>query len=147
MYHLSHLQSAKVQLINSCTITLTMSGFDFTSLKFENMSEREEDTYSVFITESDEGRELVMYDAMGDPLIETKIADSEWDEVKKLFDECSVSDWDGFGDFDETSMESFSLEAEDAEGNILWAEGAGSFPDGFERFRKGLASIFEGYLA
>ena len=123
-----------------------MASVDFLSLRFENISENENDTYSVFLNEGDDGPEMVWYDSMGDPIIEVGISKSEWDDVKKLAGECDVASWDGFSEMNEAEIAGFTLELEDEEGNIIWAEGAGSFPEGFEAFEKGIRSIFSGYF-
>ena len=57
-----------------------MADTGFFSIRFENMAETEEDTYSVFLAQSDEGPEMVWYDEMGDPIIEVGISQAEWDE-------------------------------------------------------------------
>ena len=118
----------------------------FLSIRFENMGSKEEDIYSVFVNLGEDGPEMVWYDAMGDPIVEVGISVEEWDNVMKLAEECGIADWDGFDEMDGKSDTGFSFEAEDAEGNILWAEGEGSFPDGYEAFEKGLRAIFAGYL-
>ena len=41
-----------------------MASFDFLSLRFENISENENDTYSVFLNEGEDGPEMVWYDGM-----------------------------------------------------------------------------------
>ena len=123
-----------------------MAETGFFSIRFENMAETEEDTYSVFLAQSDEGPEMVWYDEMGDPIIEVGISQNEWDQVVKLINDCGVRKWDGFDEFDESSVSGFSFEAEDEEGNILWAQGAGSFPEGFEDFEKGIRTVFKGYF-
>ena len=117
-----------------------MASFDFLSLRFENISENENDTYSVFLNEGEDGPEMV------DPIIEVGISKAEWDEVKKLAGECDVASWDGFSEMNVSEVAGFTLELEDGEGNIIWAEGAGSFPEGFEAFEKGIRSIFSGYF-
>ena len=124
----------------------TMASFDFLSLRFENIGENENDTYSVFVTRGEDGPEMVWYDSMGDPIIESGITDGEWDDVRKLAGECDIASWDGFSEMNVSEIAGFTLEIEDSEGNIIWAEGAGSFPDGFEAFEKGIRSIFEGYF-
>ena len=58
-----------------------MADKGFFSIRFENMAETEEDTYSVFLGQSDEGPEMVWYDEMGDPIIEVGISQAEWDAV------------------------------------------------------------------
>ena len=123
-----------------------MADIGFFSIRFENMGETEDDTYSVFLDMSEEGPEMVWCDAMGDPLIEVGISQGEWDAVVKLISECGVKGWDGFDEFDESSVSGFSFEAEVEDGNILWAQGAGSFPEGFEDFEKGIRDVFKGYF-
>ena len=73
-------------------------------------------------------------------------AHTEWEEVKKLAGECNVASWDGYSEMNLSEVAGFTLELEDGEGNIIWAEGAGSFPEGFEAFEKGIRSIFAGYF-
>ena len=123
-----------------------MSDTGFNSVRFECMGETEDDTYSVFLAQSDEGYEMVWYDAMGDPIIEVGISASEWNDAMKLISDCNVRDWDGFDEFDESSVSGFSFEAEDEEGNIIWAQGAGSFPEGYDDFEKGIREVFKGYF-
>lgn len=118
----------------------------FLSIRFENMGAKEEDIYSVFVNQGEDGPEMVWYDAMGDPVVEVGISKNEWEEVMRLAEECGIAEWDGFDEMDGSSVEGFSFEAEDSEGNILWAEGEGAFPDGYEAFEKGLRAIFAGYL-
>ena len=60
-----------------------MASVDFLSLRFENISENENDTYSVFLNEGEDGPEMVWYDSMGDPIIEVGISKSE--RVRVLF--------------------------------------------------------------
>jgi len=123
-----------------------MASFDFLSLRFENISENENDTYSVFLNEGEDGPEMVWYDSMGDPIIEVGISKNEWDDVKKLAGECNVASWDGYSEMNLSEVAGFTLELEDGDGNIIWAEGAGSFPEGFEAFEKGIRGIFAGYF-
>ena len=123
-----------------------MSDTGFISVRFENMGETEEDTYSVFLDMSEEGPEMVWCDAMGDPIIEVGISQAQWDEVVNLISKCGVRDWDGFDEFDESSVSGFSFEAEDEDGNILWAQGAGSFPEKFDEFEEGIREVFKGYF-
>ncbi len=118
----------------------------FLSIRFENMGANEDDIWSVFVNQGDDGPEMVWYDSMGDPIVEAGISKGEWNDVMKLAEECGIYEWDGFDEMDGASEEGFSFEAEDSEGNILWAEGAGSFPDGYDTFVKGIKAIFAGYL-
>ena len=89
---------------------------------------------------------MVWYDAMGDPIAESVISDGEWNDVMRLAAECGIAGWDGFDEMDGTSDAGFSFEAEDADGGILFAQGTGSFPEGYEAFEKGIRAIFAGYL-
>ena len=118
----------------------------FLSIRFENMGKSEEEIYSVFVNQGEDGPEMVWYDGMGDPIVEVGIPESEWNDVMKLAEECDIAGWDGFDKMNDGSEEGFSFEAEDADGNILWAEGSGAFPDGYEAFEKGIRDIFSGYL-
>lgn len=115
---------------------------DFLSLRFENISENENDTYSVFLNVGEEGPEMVRYDSMGDPVVEVGITDAQWEAVQKLAAECGLASWDGFSEMNMSEIAGFTLEMEDGDGGIIWAEGAGSFPEGYEDFEKGLRSIF-----
>ncbi len=123
-----------------------MADLDFLSLRFENISENEDDTYSVFVNRGDDGPEVIWYDSMGDPLVEAGISEKEFDDVKVLAGKCGLKDWDGFSEMNVSEIAGFTLELEDEDGNIIWAEGAGSFPEGYEEFEKGIREIFSGYL-
>ena len=123
-----------------------MADLDFLSLRFENISENEDDTYSVFVNRGDDGPEVIWYDSMGDPLVEAGISEKEFDDVKALAGKCGLKDWDGFSEMNVSEIAGFTLELEDEDGNIIWAEGAGSFPEGYEEFEKGIREIFSGYL-
>ncbi|MBP1584897.1 MAG: hypothetical protein ILP17_04315 [Lachnospiraceae bacterium] len=118
----------------------------FLSIRFENLGSTEEEIYSVFVNLGDDGPRMVWYDAMGDPVAEADISQSEWDDVMKLAGECGIAGWDGFDETDISSEAGFSFEAEDMDGNILFAQGTGSFPEGYEAFEKGLREIFADYL-
>jgi len=83
---------------------------------------------------------------MGDPIVEIGITKDEWNAVMELCDKCGVKNWDGFSEMKEGVIDGFSVEAEDTDGNFLWAEGSGAFPDGYEEFKKGIKALFEGYL-
>ncbi len=123
-----------------------MANLEFRSLRFENISDKEDETYSIFITEGEDGHEMVWYDSMGDPLVEVGISEKEFEDVKALAGKCGLKDWDGYSEMNVSEIAGFTLEIEDADGNIIWAEGAGSFPDGYEAFEKGIREIFSGYL-
>ena len=86
-----------------------MASFDFLSLRFENISENENDTYSVFLNEGEDGPEMVWYDSMGDPIIEVGISKNEWDDVKKLAGECNVASWDGYSNSKKFKFESYQF--------------------------------------
>lgn len=118
----------------------------FFSIRFENLGSSEDEIYSVFVNRGDEGPQMVWYDAMGDPIAEAGISEGEWNDVMKLAEECGIAGWDGFDEIDPSSEAGFTFEAEDAEGNILFAQGTGSFPEGYEAFEKGLREIFAEYL-
>jgi len=119
---------------------------DFLSLRFENISENEDDTYSVFLNVGEDGPGLVRYDSMGDPVVEAGITDAEWTAVQELAEKCGLASWDGFSEMNMSEIAGFTLEMEDSDGNIIWAEGAGSFPEGYGEFEKGLRSIFRTYF-
>ena len=123
-----------------------MAELNFLSLRFENISENEDDTYSVFVNRGEDGPGVVWYDSMGDPLVEVGISEKEFEDVKALAGKCGLRDWDGFSEMNVSEIAGFTLELEDEEGNIIWAEGAGSFPEGYEEFEKGIREIFSGYL-
>ncbi|MCR4791754.1 MAG: hypothetical protein K5871_03325 [Lachnospiraceae bacterium] len=123
-----------------------MADGGFLSIRFENIGSKEDDIYTVFVNQGEDGPEMVWYDSMGDPLVEASITEAEWDEVMKLAAECDIAGWDGFDEMDGATAEGFSFEAEDSEGNILFAQGAGAFPDGYETFEKKIREIFAGYL-
>ena len=123
-----------------------MANDRFLSIRFENLGSSEEEIYSVFVNRSEDGPQMVWYDAMGDPIAESVISDGEWNDVMRLAEECGIADWDGFEEMDGASEAGFSFEAEDADGSILFAQGTGSFPEGYETFEKGIRTIFAGYL-
>jgi hypothetical protein len=124
-----------------------MADFKFVSLRFENYSSDSEKNYSIFIT-TDEGEDpvLVWYDGMGDPIAEVSVGNEDLEKLCELCDSCEVRKWDGFNEIGDLSKDCFSFEAEDADGNILWCEGTGAFPDDFDEFEKGIRSIFSGYV-
>ncbi len=125
---------------------MLMSDDVFFSIRFENLGSTEDDIYSVFINRDDDSPRMVWYDSMGDPIAEADISEGEWNDVIKLAKECGIAGWDGFDETDPSSEAGFSLEAEDSDGNILFAQGTGSFPEGYEAFEKGIREIFAGYL-
>ena len=107
-----------------------MASFDFLSLRFENISENENDTYSVFLNEGEDGPEMVWYDSMGDPIIEVGISKSEWDDVKKLAGECDVASWDGFSESTHAAQgEQFLVEIRLTDGTSVRAIGDFVYPD------------------
>jgi len=124
-----------------------MADFDFVSLKFENIGEDDDSTYSVFIAmDEEDGPQMIWYDSMGDPIIEVGLSSTETDDINKLVNECRLSKWDGFEETDESAETGFTLEMEDFDGNIIWAQGMGSFPEGYEKFENGLREIFSNYI-